>query len=209
MTPADYTFVLGAAFVAAATPGPATLAISGTAMQRGRAHGVALAAGVLTGGVMWSSAAALGLAGLMAANPALVGWLRILAALYLGWLAWKSAKSALRRGNPPVRASDARALKGSYLRGLALHLTNPKAIFFFGALYTVGLPVGTSGPELVSVVVLMASLSATIFFGYALLFSTPRAQAVYLRARRWIEGAVAILFAGAALRILRTGSAGL
>ena len=205
MSPAEYGVILLAALVAVASPGPATLAISGTSMQRGRAHGLALASGVVTGSFTWNVAAALGLAGIMAANAALLEVLRYLAAAYLLWLAFKSARSALRRGDPRGRASDAGRLRGSYLRGLMLHLTNPKSIFFFGALYSVGLPPGTTPAEVATVVLLVGGQSALVFLGYAILFSSARAQAVYLRARRWIEGAVAVLFAGAALGILRRG----
>ena len=209
MTPADYGLILLAALVAVASPGPATLAITGTSMERGRAHGLFIAGGVVTGSCFWNVSAALGLAGIMAANATLLEVLRYVAAAYLAWLAFKSARSAMRRGDPRGKVSDARRLGGSYMRGLLLHLTNPKSIFFFGALYSVGLPVGATGWEVATVVLLVGLQSALVFFGYALLFSTPRAQAIYLRARRWIEGAVAILFAGAALRILRTGPAGL
>ncbi|SOH92494.1 Threonine/homoserine/homoserine lactone efflux protein [Monaibacterium marinum] len=205
MNPADFGLIMVAALIAVASPGPATLAITSTSMQRGRAHGVSVASGVLTGSLMWSCAAALGLGGIMAAHAGLLEVLRYAAAFYLLWLAYKSARSAVRAGNPVAKPSDARALRGSYLRGLGLHLTNPKAIFFFGALYTVGIPATATTLDVVMVVALIAVQSATVFLGYAVLFSSARAQAVYLRSRRWIEGAVAVLFAGAALRILRGG----
>ena len=46
--------------------------------------------------------------------------------------------------------------------------------------------------------------SAAIFTGYALLFSHGRIARAYLRLRRWFEGAFALLFAGAGLRVLTT-----
>jgi threonine efflux protein len=39
---------------------------------------------------------------------------------------------------------------------------------------------------------------------WALLFSTPRAMAGYRRLRRWIDGAVALLFAAAGVALLRS-----
>ena len=54
--------------VAAASPGPATLAISVAAMGGGRAAGLAMAAGVVAGSASWGIAAALGLSALMLAN---------------------------------------------------------------------------------------------------------------------------------------------
>ena len=47
--------VLIAALVASASPGPATLAIAGTSMSSGRWCGLAVAAGVTTGSLIWST----------------------------------------------------------------------------------------------------------------------------------------------------------
>jgi threonine/homoserine/homoserine lactone efflux protein len=129
--------VLAAALVAQASPGPATLAIARESMAHGRRAGVALALGVSTGSWAWSAVAAGGMSALILASEWAVIGLRVAAALYLGWLAWKSARSALRPaasgglGRPPAAGS-------SYARGLLIHLTNPKAILFFGALYAYG-----------------------------------------------------------------------
>ncbi|NNC01068.1 LysE family transporter, partial [Corallococcus exiguus] len=87
--------ILSAAFVAAASPGPATLAIAGTSMQQGRKFGLALASGVTTGSLIWSVAASLGLGALMLANVWAFEALRYFGAAYLLFLAFKSAKSAL------------------------------------------------------------------------------------------------------------------
>ena len=43
--------------VAIVSPGPATLAITGTAMEGGRARGLALAWGVVTGSAVWGTLA--------------------------------------------------------------------------------------------------------------------------------------------------------
>ena len=66
MNDVNLTMILIAAFVAAGSPGPATLAIAGTSMSSGRRTGLALAAGVTTGSLIWSVSAAFGLAAVMA-----------------------------------------------------------------------------------------------------------------------------------------------
>ena len=45
-------------------------------------------------------------------------------------------------------------------------------------------------------------LGIAIFSGYALLFSTAPMVRGYARARRWIEGSLAVFFAGAGSRLL-------
>jgi threonine efflux protein len=57
--------ILLASLIVAASPGPATLAIAGTAMRSGRKQSLALASGITTGSLFWSCAAAFGLGAVM------------------------------------------------------------------------------------------------------------------------------------------------
>jgi threonine/homoserine/homoserine lactone efflux protein len=90
----------------------------------------------------------------------------------------------------------------AYAKGLALHLTNPKAILFFGSLYSLGIPAGATIGQLAIVIVAVGTQSFFIFHGYALLFSSKAMAALYLRLRRWFEGAFSIGFGIASVKIL-------
>lgn len=197
----NLTLILLAALVAAASPGPATLAIAGTSMNRGRRDGLALASGITCGSLVWSIAAALGLGALMAASAWLMEAIRYFGAAYLLYLAFKSARSAL---NPKETA--AKTFKGGrfelFAKGLALHLSNPKAILFFGSLYSIGLPAGATWSQLITVIVAVGIQSAMIFHAYALLFSTPVLTRTYVRLRRYFEALFAVGFGLAGLKIL-------
>ncbi|MFO6464934.1 LysE family translocator [Jannaschia sp. KMU-145] len=190
--------ILGVALIASASPGPATLAIAATSMGQGARAGLRLATGVLTGSLIWSVAAAAGLAALMLRHGWAVEAIRIAGAGYLFWLAFKSARAAWRGGPPPVAATA----RGSFRKGLLLHLTNPKAIFFFGALYAVILTPGQSPAALGIVVAAVGAQSAAVFLGYALLFSRAGPMAAYRRAYRGIAALSALAFAGFGLRLL-------
>lgn len=194
--------ILLAALIATCSPGPATLTIAGTSMMHGRRFGLALAAGVMTGSLMWSVAAALGLGALMLASGWVFEVMRYLGACYLLYLAYKSARSALTPGRMEARRIATPTLRSAFGRGLALHLTNPKAILFFGALYSLGLPQDASGSALALVIVAVGLQSACVFFGYALLFSMPPMVAGYARLRRWLEAAFALAFGVASVKIL-------
>jgi len=193
--------ILVAALLASASPGPATLAIAGTSMASGRVAGLMLAAGITTGSLFWSAAAALGLGTAMHANSWVFEALRYFGAAYLIFLAYRSARSAVS-GKTISPRSETGSKTALFTKGLLLHITNPKAILFFGALYSIGLPAGAAFSDLTLVIFAVGLQSLTIFHGYALLFSSRPATRIYLGSRRVIEGLFTIAFGAAGLKIL-------
>ena len=198
----NFPLILGAALLAVASPGPSTLAIAGTAMAHGRVQALALVAGIVTGSWTWSIAAALGLSALMLSHAWVFELLRYLGAAYLLYLGWKSARSALSSTPLRLRSVTSRDHRAAFGKGLAMHLTNPKAILFFGALYSVGVPADATPAEIASVVVAVGIQSMAVFATYALVFSNPRVVVLYMRLRRWFEGAFAVAFGFAGLKLL-------
>ncbi|MEM9638192.1 MAG: LysE family transporter [Pseudomonadota bacterium] len=193
--------ILLAALVASASPGPATLAIAGTSMASGRASGLSLAAGITTGSLIWSVSAALGLGAIMLANTWVFEMIRYAGAAYLMFLAYKSARSAFSSKDVAAK-SIAGTTSALYSKGLLLHITNPKAVLFFGSLYSLGIPAGSSLAELAMVIGAVGVQSCLIFHGYALLFSSGRMTRLYLRLRRGFEAAFAVGFGAAGFKIL-------
>jgi len=203
--------ILIAAVIATVSPGPATLALAGTSMASGRAAGLVLASGITTGSLVWSVTAALGLGALMLANAWVFELIRYLGAAYLMYLAYKAARSALSDKELSTTSFGGKyvgkyvgKISSIYVKGLALHLTNPKAILFFGSLYSLGVPPGTGILDLLLVVVIVGIQSFVIFHVYALLFSSSGVTRVYLRMRRWFESIFALGFGMASIKILTT-----
>ncbi len=193
--------------IGTASPGPSNMAIMGMAMNAGRRPALWLTLGILSGSWFWAVQAALGISQLLASFGAGLIVMKVLCGLYLLWLAFKSGRSALQPrasvASATLQAVDARGL---FLRGLAMHLTNPKAVLSWLATVTVGTPAGAS-PHLAWVVVGGCMvMGVAIFGGYALAFSTPAARRVYARARRGLEGLLAAVFGMAGLQLLRTST---
>lgn len=194
--------ILGAGLMASGTPGPANVAIAGTSMNMGRRIGLALASGVTTGSLMWSIAAASGLSALMLANAWAIEAIRYAGAGYLLFLGLKSARSVLSPKQPLLTGVSTSSPRRAYTRGLAILLTNPKAIFFFGSIYSLAVPPTATVRELAVVVVFVGIQSALIFHGYAMLFSSAVMARAYVRARRWFETVFAVAFILLGLKIL-------
>ncbi|MBD8877324.1 LysE family translocator [Roseibium polysiphoniae] len=198
----NYPLIFSVALLALATPGSATLAIAGTSMALGRKHGMALAFGVLCGSLTWSITAALGLGTLMLANAWVLEVIRYVGAGYLIFLALKSARAAFSPAEKQVSPIQVHSGSSAFRKGYALHLTNPKAILFFGSLYSVGVPPNSSFAELLPVIVMIGMMSTTVFLGYGWLFAVPALRNGYARLHRWFNGLFAIVFGGVGLRLL-------
>lgn len=202
MTDMNLPVILFAAFIAAGSPGPATLAIAGTSMSSGRHAGLALASGVTTGSFIWSVSAAFGLGAVMAANAWMFEVARYIGAAYLMWLAIKAARSAWYGNKLTTNPLPLTTPRRAYAKGLALHLTNPKAILFFGALYAIGIPIGTPPAALITVIVAVGIQSLIMFHLYAVIFSSAPMASAYARAKRWFEGFFALAFGAIAIKVL-------
>ncbi|MCF2871831.1 LysE family transporter [Octadecabacter sp. G9-8] len=183
------------------SPGPATLAISGTSMAHGRSMGLRLAFGVVIGSATWGIAAALGFSAIMISNVWLFETVRYAGAAYLLYLAVKSLHAAWV--GQAAKAPQATRI-GAFGKGLTLHLTNPKAVLGWGAIYAV---VMTPDAQPMSVALLFCAListSAVVFLGYAVLFSSAPIARGYARLSRWFNLAFGILFGAASLKLLTT-----
>ncbi|WP_075995480.1 LysE family translocator [Salaquimonas pukyongi] len=202
MTVYGTILIILAWMIAGGSPGPATLAISATSMQHGRRPGLTIAAGIVAGSAGWGIAAALGIGAVMLAHAWLFELVRYLGAAYLLFLALKSVKSAM---HPPQIAETVKVkARNLFVKGLLLHLTNPKAILSWGSIYAIALPAGAGGDQVAALFFMLITASMVVFLGYAILFSWQPIAAGYGRLRRWFDLAFAALFGGASLKILTT-----
>ena len=200
--------VLLIVFVGQASPGPATLTIAATAMGQSRGHGVALAFGILTGSLIWSGAAALGLATLMIHFDWMLTLLKYVGGAYLLWLGYRSWMSSHRevQADLAVEPADVVSYQRSYWKGFAIHITNPKAIMMFASLYSFGLPAGATSHTVWLIFLLVAIQSALVNLGYAFLFSTGTIRKGYLKLKRPLDRVIAICFGAAGGKILVSSS---
>jgi len=122
--------VLLMAFVPAAlalnlTPGADMMLCLGLGLRTGPRAAWAASAGVAAGVMAHVALAGLGLAAVIAANPAALDVIRWLGVAYLLWL----AAQALRQG-PPSAEAPRRAPARAFRAGLMVNLLNPKVILF-------------------------------------------------------------------------------
>lgn len=196
--PEIWLILLGWA-IAGGSPGPATLAISGTAMAAGRRAGVFVAFGVIAGSASWGVAAALGMSALMLANAWVFEVIRYAGAAYLLYLALKSLHAAARPKPMTIRPQSN---EGQFLKGFLIHITNPKAILSWGAIYAIALPTDANNVLVWQLFAFLITTSIIVFLGYGVLFSHPPIVRWYMSAKRGFDAVFAALFGAASLKIL-------
>ena len=193
--------VIAAFFVVTVSPGPANIAVATVSMAFGRRAGFKMGLGLSIGLAFWGVVAATGLGAVLQTSARLLFLLKVLGAFYLLWLAFLSAKTA-------VKGSDGADLPissgGWFRRGLLLNLSNPKAVIAWMAALSVGLGAQDGYASLVFVTLICMALGFANYAGHAILFSLSGFMAGYKRARRWIEGVVASLFAAAGFGLLKS-----
>lgn len=124
---ASYTIAVLILFI---TPGPDMSLFLSKTLSGGRWAGIAAMAGALTGCLIHTVAAALGLSALIAASTTAFTALKIVGALYLAWMAY----DAFRNGsslNVKAETKSAPNLWKTFLMGIGINLTNPKVVLFF------------------------------------------------------------------------------
>ncbi|KDB06233.1 Lysine exporter protein (LYSE/YGGA) [Burkholderia sp. lig30] len=182
----NFGVAFAAYLIGTAMPGPGNLSIATASLNHGRAHGLAMAAGVISGSLCWGVTAAAGMSALMLSSQPLLAWLKILGACYLMWLAVKVTRSAFSSHDPLTAGTQVRrgSLALFYLQGLGIHLTNPKAILSWLTVTTLGLSTGSPPWTGFVLVACCWVLGLGVFSAYALAFSSRSAGPFFARTRK-------------------------
>jgi homoserine/homoserine lactone efflux protein len=118
-----------ACLVLTIVPGPTVTLIVANSLRYGTRAGLINVAGTQLGLAILMSVLIVGLSSIIETMGWWFDWLRFAGAAYLLWLGWK-----LLRSKGDFDASRAEVPRGGFfLQGLLVVLSNPKALFFFGA----------------------------------------------------------------------------
>ena len=203
-----WLFVL-TVFVLNATPGVDMLLTASRTLQHGLRGGLATAAGVVTGCLVHTLAAAFGLAALLSASAAAFALLKWLGAAYLLWLALGMLRVSAVGGAavlPAERAEVAPARWALFRQGLLTNVLNPKIALFFLAL----LPqfIDASAPDktaaflgLGAVMVLQGACFLAVF---VLVVARLRRLQPRALARRALQGTGGLVLLGLSARLALT-----
>jgi len=176
--------IFGAILIGAISPGPSFVLVARTAIASSRSAGMATALGMGLGGLMFASAALLGLHVVLMAVPWAYLGLKVGGGAYLIFLAiqlWRGAYETIAMEE--VSAGPGGSLRKSLLLGLATQLSNPKTAIAYASIFTALLP--ADPPVWVAGVILPTIfLIETGWYGIvAIVFSSERPRRGYLGAK--------------------------
>lgn len=126
-----FAFLL-ACIVLVIVPGPTVTLIVANSLRHGRRAGLLNVAGTQFGLAITVGIVLLGLASLIAAMGAWFVWAKLAGAAYLVWLGVKMLTST---GEIDAGNSRREPRGGFFVQGLAVALSNPKTLLFFGAFF--------------------------------------------------------------------------
>lgn len=195
-----FNLVLAAAI---ASPGPALLMAAQTSLSAGRRAGIAVGLGLGCMAAAWTAMALLGLGAVFRLFPAVHMAAKIAGAAYLVWLAWRM----WRDSSAPVEARTAPA-KRAFRQGFLVNLLNPKSVLFAAAVLVTVFPAGLGLADSALIVANHFLVEIAFYSALAFCMSTAVVAKRYMRAKRYIDRAAAVVLGGLGLRLLLGREAG-
>lgn len=195
---------LAVAAVLICTPGPDTVLVVRNTLVGGRRGGILTAIGVAGGQLVWTVAAALGLAALLQASQLIFTVVKVAGAAYLIYLGIRSLISAWRRPpEPAITGTPVRPSRPAGLRqGLISNLANPKMVAFYLSLLPQFVPAGWN--PLVALITLGATFSLLTLAWlslYAVVLDRGRTMITRPSVRKIIDGVAGALLVALGIRL--------
>lgn len=179
------------------SPGPNTLAMISASVSKGRRSGFATALGSSTGGLVWATLTVMGAATLFDLFPKAVLVLRLVGAAYLIWMGAKALRSAWRGQGAVLEVSQVEHSDWAAFRtGFFVIMTNPKAVLFFGSVFTAFIPIGAPIGVLVVIVAFSQITAFLLHCVTVLVFSSQVVVSRFQQARRKVTTVIGTIYCG-------------
>ena len=196
------------ALIAIVTPGPAILLSLSNSIRYGMQKVLISSLGNICGLLIISSAAMLGLGAVFRTSTNLFLLVKIVGALYLIYLGvrqWRSSSNFLNQLKETKNSQKKNKPKWrTFLEGLLIALTNPKAILFFSALFPQF--VNTQNalmPQFIIMTATFMSLSFMVLVSYGLLAHKVKSWFNNEKRARWLNRILGSLFISIGVGVLK------
>jgi threonine/homoserine/homoserine lactone efflux protein len=190
----------GVLLLGAMSPGPDFVVVLRSAMTAGRKAGMACAAGIASGVLVWAAVTSFGIAGLLAASAVAFTVVKLVGAAYLVLLGVKALLAA-RRGAYERPVESEKSARGAFAAGLLTNLLNPKVAVVFLALWPQFMPASATAFD---TIVMAGIAGVTVLLWYIVLANVATALRRFLvaaKVRRALDAVMGTLLVGIGVRI--------
>ncbi|MCS2146989.1 threonine export protein RhtC [Scandinavium manionii] len=190
--------------IALMSPGPDFFFVSQTAVSRSRKEAMMGVLGITAGVMVWAGVALLGLHLLLEKMAWLHNIVMVGGGLYLCWMGYQMLRGALKKREATTETPEVELAQGgkSFLKGLLTNLANPKAIIYFGSVFSLFVGDNIGGAERWGIFLLIIVETLAWFTVVASLFALPTMRRGYQRMAKWIDGVAGTLFAGFGIHLI-------
>ncbi len=190
--------------VALMSPGPDFFFVSQTAISRSRKEAMMGVMGITAGVMVWAGVALLGLHLILEKMAWLHNVIMVGGGLYLCWMGYQMLRGALKKEVKSEEAPTVELASGgkSFVKGLLTNLANPKAIIYFGSVFSLFVGDNVGSAERWGLFVLIAIETFAWFSLVASLFALPKMRRGYQRLAKWIDGMAGALFTGFGIHLI-------
>lgn len=196
MNAAQIAAFLGVSAVVIVTPGQDTALTIRNTLLGGRRAGVATAAGVVAGQLVWAVAASVGLSAVLLASEPVFMAIRLAGGAYLVLLGLQALLAAARGARADQPGSTRR--RAPYRQGLLSNLGNPKMAIFFTSL----LPqFGSSFGSMLALGVVFAAFTLAWLSAYAAAVAKAGSALRSRRVRRMLDAVTGTTLVAVGLRL--------
>ncbi|GAB2949317.1 threonine export protein RhtC [Hafnia psychrotolerans] len=193
--------------IALVSPGPDFFFVSQTAASRSRKDAMMGVVGITLGVAVWAAVALMGLHLILQKMAWLHQIITVGGGLYLCWMGWQLLKSArakkLAGDTDEVESPiDLPARGRTFMRGLLTNLSNPKAVIYFGSVFSLFVGDNVSGGERGGLFILIVAETFVWFSVVAMVFALPAMRRGYQRLAKWIDGVAGVVFTGFGIALI-------
>lgn len=190
--------------VALISPGPDFFFVSQTAVSRSRKEAMMGVLGITAGVMIWAAVALLGLHLILEKMAWLHNIIMVGGGLYLCWMGYQMLRGAFKKKSHGEETPNVELASGgkSFVKGLLTNLANPKAIIYFGSVFSLFVGDNVGSAERWGLFVLIAMETFAWFTLVASLFALPKMRRGYQRLAKWIDGMAGALFTGFGIHLI-------
>lgn len=182
--------------IALMSPGPDFFFVTRIAMSQSRPKAMLGVLGIAAGIFVWAGVSILGLHILFETISWLQRFIAIAGGLYLLWMGINLLRYSFNQKNQAQEfiGDTVADMKSPFLYGLLTNLANPKAVIYFGSIFSTFITPDVTDAAKLGLFVFVV-LESFAWFGFvSLVFGSKKPRELYKKAGRWIDAVAGALF---------------